>query len=407
MTDYLRFLRRYPAHVGFGFILTFFSSLGQTFLISLYVPHILADVGLSNTLFGTLYAIATIGSSLLLMSLGGRIDYRPLPGYTYKTILLLSAASIGLGLVRHYLFLPLALLGLRFAGQGLMTHISQTVLGRYFRENRGKALSLSSLGFSVGEMVFPLFIALTIPLVGWRTSLALNAVVLLLVLIPALRAFPLQEFAPPIDEDSSAPRGSAQWGLLKDRVFWSLAPQIVLLSLTNTGFFFYQLVLAESRGWSAAWYSLVFTGYAVSRFAFGLVGGILVDRVGARRLFSLHLLPIIAGLVLVGFVPARWAAVLFLFLAGVSLGSSGPIKSALFPELHGTTGLGGVRSVYTAFMVLGTALGPMIFGALLDAGVGFGPLLGGAATALLVSTLPTFRFRVGGFPKRRALCDGV
>lgn len=398
MTDYLRFLRRYPAHVGFGFVLTFFSSLGQTFLISLYVPHILADLGLTNTVFGSLYAVATIGSSLLLMSLGGRIDYRPLPGYIYRTIAILSAASIGLGLVRHYLFLPLALLGLRFAGQGLMTHISQTVLGRYFEENRGKALSLSSLGFAVGEMVFPLLIALAIPLVGWRLSLAINGVVLLLVLLPALRAFPLDEFAEPADYNSSRPRPNAQWGLLKDPVFWTFAPAIVLLSLTNTGFFFYQLVLAESRGWPAAWYSLVFTGYAISRFSFGLAGGILVDRVGARRLFSFHLLPLILGLVLVGLVPARWAAVVFLFLAGVSLGSSSPIKSALFVELHGRMGLGGVRSVYTAFMVLGTALGPMIFGALLDAGVGFGPLLSGAALLLLVSVLPTLRFWTGSTP---------
>ena len=317
---------------------------------------------------------------------------------------MLSAASIALGLVRHYLFLPLALLGLRFAGQGLMTHISQTVLGRHFHEDRGKALSLSSLGFSVGEMVFPLFIALTIPVVGWRTSLALNAVFLLLVLLPALRAFPLEEFAEPTGSGSAAAGTTGHWKLLKDPVFWTLAPAIVLLSLTNTGFFFYQLVLAESRGWPAAWYSLIFTGYAMSRFSFGLVGGTLVDRVGARRLFSLHMVPLILGFVLIAFVSARWAAVVFLFLAGVSLGSSPPIKSALFAELHGTAGLGGVRSIYTAFMVLGTALGPMIFGAILDAGVGFAPLLGAAGAVLLIAVLPTVRFCARAFPRRTAFC---
>ena len=76
-------------------------------------------------------------------------------------------------------------------------------------------------------MVFPLFMALTIPVVGWRTSLAMNAVVLLLVLIPALRAFPLREFAEPVEGDSPAPRTNAQWGLLKDPMFRSLAPAAV------------------------------------------------------------------------------------------------------------------------------------------------------------------------------------
>ena len=395
MTDFARFLRRYPAHVGFGFMFTFFSSLGQTFLISLYVPHILADLGLSNTAFGTLYAIATIGSSVLLMNFGGRIDHRPLPSYIYRTVALLAAASIGLGFVRHYLFLPVALLGLRFAGQGLMTHISQTVLARYFHDDRGKALSLSSLGFAVGEMVFPVFIALTIPVLGWRVSLALNAAVLLLVLLPALRALPLDDLAAPVDSGSAAGGTSAQWGLLKDPTFWTVVAPIAVLSLTNTGFFFYQLVLAESRGWPVAWYSLVFAGYAVSRFVFGLAGGVLVDRVGARRLFALHMVPVIAGFLVIAFVSARWSAVVFLLLAGISLGSSSPIKSALFAELHGTARLGGVRSVYTAFMVLGTALGPMIFGALLDLGVGFPALLTGAAVVLFVSVLPAVRLSTG------------
>ncbi len=396
MTAYIRFLRRYPAHVGFGFLLTFFSSLGQTFLISLYVPHILADLSLSNTAFGTMYAVATIGSSILLMNFGARIDNRPLPGYVYKTIVVLAAASLALGLTRHALMLPVALLGLRFAGQGLMTHISETVLGRYFEQNRGKALSLSSLGFSVGEMIFPLLIAVLIPLIGWRASVAVNSAILLAVLLPALRLFPLSEFD---RHDESAPkeRGTAaQWQLLKSPLFWTLAPAVVVLSLTNTGVFFYQLVLAESRGWPAAWYSVMFSGYAVSRFAFGLFGGLLVDRFGARKLFALHLVPLLFGLVVLALYPMRWSAVVFLLSAGVSLGASSPIKSAIFAELHGTEALGGVRSVYTAFMVLGTALGPMLLGSFLDAGVGFTPILLGAAAMLLLAALPTFRLYFPG-----------
>ena len=43
----------------FGLILTFFSSFGQTFLLSLYVPSIEALLGISNTAFGSLYAVAT------------------------------------------------------------------------------------------------------------------------------------------------------------------------------------------------------------------------------------------------------------------------------------------------------------------------------------------------------------
>jgi len=52
--------------------------------------------------------------------------------------------------------------------------------------------------------------------------------------------------------------------------------------------------------------------------------------------------------------------IIYLFSVGVSLGSGNPIKSSVIPELYGTERLGGVRSVFTAMMVFGSALGPMV-----------------------------------------------
>lgn len=279
MTAYILFLRTYPGHIGFGFLLTFFSSLGQTFLLSLYVPHILAEMGITNSLFGTMYAASTITASLLLMTFGGGIDHKPLDIYLYKAVGLLAVATIALGLLQHPLLLPIALLGLRFAGQGLLSHISGTVMGRYFDEDRGKALSLSSLGYSVGEMAFPLLITAMIPLVGWRVSLIINLLVLLAIMIPALQFLPMGELDHHRTEVvSQTPVKVDRRQIIRSTEFWMLAPSVIALSFTNTSVFFYQLVLAESRGWGAQWYAMIFSGYALSRFAFGLFGGPLVDR---------------------------------------------------------------------------------------------------------------------------------
>lgn len=407
MFTYVLFLRAYPAHVGFGFVLTFFSSLGQTFLISLYVPHILADLGISNSAFGGMYAIATIGSALLLIQFGGRIDRRPLPGYVLKTIVILGGASVLLGLTRHTLMLPFALLGLRFGGQGLMSHISQTTLGRFFQEDRGKALSLASLGFPAGEMIFPLVIALLIPLVGWRVSLGINAAVLLGVLAPALCFFPLNDFERAkvqTASDAAARTGISRRAILTDPAFRRIAPSAIFLGFSNTAVFFYQLVLAENRGWPVAWYSAVFSGYAAARFAFGLLGGLLVDRFTARRLYALHFLPMVLGLLVLASSPDRWVALVFLCCAGISLGLHSPIKAAVMAEVHGTANLGAVRSVYTSFLVGGTALGPMVFGLLLDRGVSFGAILTGTALILALTVLPSIAL---AFPawERGSLCS--
>ncbi|MEO0363579.1 MAG: MFS transporter, partial [Pseudomonadota bacterium] len=47
------------------------------------------------------------------------------------------------------------------------------------------------------------------------------------------------------------------------------------------------------------------------------------------------------------------------------------VKTALAADLYGTERLGGIKAIWTALMVLASALGPGVSGALLDAGVGF------------------------------------
>jgi len=392
MTAYILLLRTYPRHIGFGFLLTFFSSLGQTFLLSLYVSYILAEMGITNSLFGTMYAAATITASLLLMTFGGGIDHKPLDTYLYKAVGLLSVATIALGLLQHPLLLPVALLGLRFAGQGLLSHISGTVMGRYFDEDRGKALSLSSLGYSVGEMAFPLLITAMIPLVGWRVSLIINLLVLLAVMIPALQFMPMEDLDHHrVDTVNRTSEQTARWKILQSPEFWMLAPSVIALSFTNTSVFFYQLVLAQSRGWGAQWYAMIFSGYAIARFAFGLFGGPLVDRYTAKRVYPFTLIPMTIGLVVLALYEQPWSAVVFLLTAGVSIGSSGPAKQAVIAELHGTLGLGGIRSLYTAAMVFGTALGPMVLGFFLDGGSGFTPVLLGLSLLLGLSVVNSCR----------------
>lgn len=80
--DYLRFFLGNKRLISFGFILTFFSSFGQTFLLSLYVPKILNEFELTNSFFGGLYAFATVGSSLILVYVGKLIDRTNLKTYT-------------------------------------------------------------------------------------------------------------------------------------------------------------------------------------------------------------------------------------------------------------------------------------------------------------------------------------
>ena len=63
--SYLNFLRENARWLAGGFLLTLFSSFGQTFFISLSAGEIRAEYGLSHGTFGTLYMVATLASVIV------------------------------------------------------------------------------------------------------------------------------------------------------------------------------------------------------------------------------------------------------------------------------------------------------------------------------------------------------
>lgn len=417
LNDYLSFFSKNFKQLTFGWLLTLFSSFGQTFLISLYVPFILADLTVSKTEFGSYYALATVLASLLLLRVGHIIDDRPVRPFTQKTILLLGISTILLSVVWSPWILFIALIGLRLGGQGLMTHISMTVMSRQFDKDRGKALSISSLGFSMGEMIFPLLMGLLVAYIGWRYTVATGALFLIFfyvslrwINIESMDVFPVKKITFAGDRNQEAPLAientsseSGELGkrafylqMLKEKRFYILALPSFLLSFTATGFFFYQYLLAETRGWDITVYTLLFAGYGAVRLVFSLFGGILTDKYSGINLFVYHLLPMGFGAALLNFLPGYTAAVVFLLLFGVTVGTSAVVKPAIIAEIYGIHRIGQVRSLFTVVMVTSTALAPLIYGIALDMGVTFeqiGLLSFGMVLLITIHTLRIYKFK--------------
>jgi MFS family permease len=59
-------------------------------------------------------------------------------------------------------------------------------MARAFSEGRGKALSVSGLGYPLGEGLLPMMVVLLIHAVGWRVSWGLLAAAIALLLLPAM-----------------------------------------------------------------------------------------------------------------------------------------------------------------------------------------------------------------------------
>ena len=63
---YLSFTARNARFLGFGFLIAFGSSFGQTYSIGIFGPHVQAEFGLSRTAWGTVYMVVALASATLL-----------------------------------------------------------------------------------------------------------------------------------------------------------------------------------------------------------------------------------------------------------------------------------------------------------------------------------------------------
>lgn len=431
MTGYWRFFRRETALAGYGLSLTFLSSLGQTFLVSLFVPHFLEDFALSEAGFGTLYSGATLTSALLLPWVGQWLDRVRLDRFTLGVTTFLALSTFLVAGAWHVAALGAGLLGLRLGGQGLSSHTAHTAMGRYFRAARGKALGLTNLGYPLGEAVFPLLLTGVIAWLGWRTSWAGLGILALLsgpVMVMMLRrsgaemdprsagARPGEERAvragsPGADGDQGPPgaegagAGDAasgadgrperrQWSrseVLGDVRFWCALPAALLPGFWVTAFFLYQTTIADIKGWSLAMMASSFTAFAATRVAFTLGVGEGIDRASARRIFPLTVLPMGVGIGALWLLDGVWVAYTFMAFLGVTMGLGPSVQTALWAELYGTRHLGAIRSMMTSLVVVSTAASPALAGFVLEEGPGLDPLLGAGVVSVLGGALLALR----------------
>jgi MFS family permease len=386
MIELWRFFQRRRPLLLYGIGLAAVSSFGQTFFISLFVPSFLEAFPLTSASFGVLYAVATLTGALLLPVTGRWIDRIPLPGYTGAVLGTLALSALLVAGSRTVWMLGLGILGLRLAGQGLSSHAALTVMARYFSRERGRALSIATLGFPLGEAVLPLALAGLLAAAGWRTGWVVVAVVVLGVVFPLvlrlLRSAGVEmdprriEAGGGFHPDSGREEGkeerpreppptSGEWStgrVLRDPRFWLVVPAALLPPFWATGLILYQTTLASAKGWSLPVLASAFVGFALARIiaSLGIGGGI--DRYSARRLFPAAVLPMGLGAILLAVADGPWVAFAYLALLGTTVGLSGTVKTALWAELYGIRHLGAIKSMEGTLMVVSTAAAPLVVG---------------------------------------------
>jgi MFS family permease len=168
--SYFNFILQNRTFLGFGMLMMFSSSFGQTYFISLFGAELRAEFNLSHGDVGLMYSVATFASGMSLIWLGRKIDHVDLRVYSLATCAGMIFATLFIASIPAGGFLFLAFYLLRLTGQGLLSHIAVTSMARYFDRNRGKAISIAAIGSPIGEAFLPIIVVTLIATLGWRST---------------------------------------------------------------------------------------------------------------------------------------------------------------------------------------------------------------------------------------------
>lgn len=381
---YRLLLRDHRGLLSIAFLAMFSSSLGQSFFIGLFQAPISARLGLSAGQFGTAYALVTLAAGFAMLRAGPLIDWVAPRRFALAVLAALLGGVALLTLSPWWLVGMLGLGLVRLCGQGMMSHLGNTLAGREFESLRGRALGLAGMGIMLGEMLLPPLMAALLVWLGWRQLWWLFALLLAALWLPLLLRGPW-----PAAPGKRPVRGERRQGPrpFREARFWQLLPLLMILPVTLTGLFIYQARMTEDLGSSLAVYALALTGMGLAKLPGALLGGRWVDRLGPVRLARLYLLPFALALVMAITLGGHLGIWALMVGGGLAMGAQESIATSLLVRLWGAEHLGTVRATLSAAMVFSTGIAPALLGVALDLGASFTLVLAGMLTFLVIGWL--------------------
>ncbi|MEQ9260238.1 MAG: MFS transporter [Roseovarius sp.] len=368
------FLRENAPWLTAGVLLTFLSSFGQTFFISIFAGHIREAFELTHGQWGGIYTLGTTASALVMIWAGGLTDQFRVRALAPVILLMLMAACWAMALNQAWWGLVFVIFALRFTGQGMTSHIAVVAMSRWFVATRGKALSIATLGFAMGEAILPLTFVALMTVVDWRLLWGAAGLIALIgcpfVLLLLRHERTPQSWA---QSDQSLGMLGRHWTrsqTLRHFLFWFMIPALLGPSAFNTAFFFHQVHFAEVKQIAHVELVAMFPFYTAVGIAAMVASGWALDKIGTPRLIPFMQVPMVAAFMLFAVADTPGLLLLAFFFLALTTGFNTTLPNAFWAEFYGTARLGSIKAMAAAVMVFGSAIGPGITGLGIDLGLG-------------------------------------
>ena len=387
----------------------FFTSPGQTYMVSIFNPSLRDALNLSLTQLTGAYMFGTALAALPQTYIGQLADRLGIRKMSFIITTLFSLACIFISQVNSLVMLFFAFFFLRMLGQGALQLLSVNMLPMWFRNRLGTVSGIMSVVVNLLIGLVPISILALIGMVGWRNSYILAGMSVFLVLLPIVYFFYInrpEEIGQSVDggrELSSAKSAKIETPekefnlkeAMRTRTYWILTLSWFAWAAIATAITFNLLPIFTAKGLSEEQAAASFTILMVASAVFQIVGGVVADRVQLRWMAfgALGLYGLAIGALI--YIPVGAVVLFYTLILGLAQGLWGGLGNTVWVRYFGREHLGKIRgSVWTA-SVLGSSIGPFLMGISYDLSgdffislAGFAVILFGLAIAGIWATQP-------------------
>ena len=385
--------------VIFGFIFTFFSSFGQSFFLGIFNPSIRNELSITHGQFGSVYASATLLSSFILIWVGKKIDDIDISKFAFFVILLLAFSSFFFSKISSIPLLFIAILLMRFSGQGMMSHTATTTISRYFTKSRGKALSTGWFGLSAAEFILPVLMIYLLTITGWQ-NIWIGISLVVLIFLPLSSYFLVKNLnfdsREKGDDNNLNEKDFKQWKrieVIKDYRFYIVCANMLAMPSIATGTFVYQSFILSSKNWGPYIIAQSFMSYSILSVVALIFSGFLIDKFTSRKILIYMNIPLFFAAMVLFYFDNPLSSFVFFGLIGITNGLCNVLGSSTWAEIYGVKYIGSIKALTTALMVFATAFGTAVFGILIDRGFSIEQISLVSASYIFISIISLFLIR--------------
>ncbi|WP_428670450.1 MFS transporter [Reyranella sp.] len=316
-------------------------------------------------------------SALLLIPVGGILGrFGPQPVFALGTAALAGGvAAIGYVAAPWQTYAAFLVMGIGWACLS-MTAVA-TTLAPWFERHQGRAVSIASLGASVGGLAGVPVLLLGIDRLGFAGATTVGAASAVLVMLPltvfVLKRRPQDIGLLPDGAGASSATGAraAAWNrrdALRTAALRSVMAGFGIGMMVQVGFVTHQVtLLAPALGTAGT--SIAVSATAISALLSRLVLARFADHMSARTTAAVMMMVAAASLAAMAVRPAPAMLVAGSVLMGMTIGNVTTLGPIIVRREFGAASFGAVYGIASCVIQLATALGPSFYGLLHD---GFG-----------------------------------